>query len=92
LRPLPQQRLEGHALIDAGADVIIGHHTHTFQTTETYKGKPIFYSIGNFIFDQPKPLNSKACMVKLTVSKKDIKAETIPIEIKNCVPKISTSH
>jgi hypothetical protein len=31
-------------------------------------------------------------MVKLTVSKKDIKAETIPIEIKNCVPKISTSR
>ena len=35
----------------------------------TYHGKPIFYSIGNFIFDQHKPLNSEACMVRLRVSR-----------------------
>lgn len=39
-------------LIDAGADVIIGHHPHVVQGMETYKNKPIFYSLGNFIFDQ----------------------------------------
>lgn len=37
-------------LIDAGADVIIGHHSHTIQPYETYKGKYIFYSLGNFCF------------------------------------------
>ncbi len=42
----------GHALIDAGADVIIGHHPHVVQGMEIYQGKPIFYSLGNFIFDQ----------------------------------------
>jgi Bacterial capsule synthesis protein PGA_cap len=39
----------GHALIDAGADVIVGHHPHTPKGIEIYQGKPIFYSIGNFM-------------------------------------------
>lgn len=41
-----------HTLIDAGADLIIGHHPHVVQGFEIYKNKPIFYSLGNFIFDQ----------------------------------------
>lgn len=38
--------------IDAGADLVIGHHPHWFQTVEKYKGKYIIYSLGNFVFDQ----------------------------------------
>jgi hypothetical protein len=38
-------------LIDCGADLIIGHHSHTIQPFEKYKGKYIFYSLGNFCFD-----------------------------------------
>jgi len=41
-----------HKFVDAGADVIIGHHPHVVQTFEIYNGVPIFYSLGNFIFDQ----------------------------------------
>ncbi len=41
-----------HLMIDAGADVIIGHHPHVVQGMEIYNNKPIFYSLGNFIFDQ----------------------------------------
>ena len=41
-----------HAFIDAGADVIIGAHPHVIEPIEIYKGKAIFYSLGNFIFDQ----------------------------------------
>ncbi len=37
-------------LIDAGADLIVGHHSHTIQPYEIYKGKYIFYSLGNFCF------------------------------------------
>ncbi|MDE2859683.1 MAG: CapA family protein [Chloroflexota bacterium] len=40
----------GHALIDAGADVVVGHHPHSLQQVEVYKGKAIFYSLGNFVF------------------------------------------
>ncbi len=40
----------GHALIEAGADVIVGHHPHSLQAVELHQGKPIFYSLGNFVF------------------------------------------
>lgn len=42
----------GHAFVDAGADLIIGHHPHVVESFEVYNGKLIFYSLGNFIFDQ----------------------------------------
>lgn len=41
-----------HRLIDAGADLIVGHHPHVVEEVERYEGKLIFYSLGNFIFDQ----------------------------------------
>ena len=46
-----QQEL-AHGFIDAGADAVIGHHPHVAQGMEVYKNKPIFYSLGNFVFDQ----------------------------------------
>lgn len=42
----------GHAFIDAGADFIIGHHPHVVQGFEIYNDRFIFYSLGNFVFDQ----------------------------------------
>jgi poly-gamma-glutamate synthesis protein (capsule biosynthesis protein) len=52
LTPNKKQIKLAHEWIDAGADVVIGHHPHVVQTVEEYKGKYIFYSLGNFIFDQ----------------------------------------
>lgn len=46
-----QEKL-AHTLIDNGADVIIGHHPHVVQDIEEYKNGIIFYSLGNFVFDQ----------------------------------------
>ncbi|HRH30896.1 MAG TPA: CapA family protein [Candidatus Paceibacterota bacterium] len=46
-----QEKLAKSA-IDAGADIVIGHHPHVTQDIEIYKGKIIVYSLGNFIFDQ----------------------------------------
>lgn len=46
------QKNIAHKLIDNGADVIFGHHPHVVQNMEVYKGKAIFYSLGNFVFDQ----------------------------------------
>ncbi len=43
---------EGHAIIDAGAASVIGMHSHCLQPMEYYNGHPIFYSLGNFIFNQ----------------------------------------
>ena len=53
----PQFLVEfAHAVIDAGADVYFGHGPHVLRGVEIYKGKPIFYSLGNFIF-QNETLN-----------------------------------
>lgn len=71
-------------LVDAGADIIHGHHPHVWQSYEIYKDKPIFYSFGNFIFDQSWSYEtSHSEIVKLTLSKTKIeKLELFPIEIK----------
>lgn len=91
LQPVPRQRMEAHQLIMAGADLLVCHHTHTLQTIEDFRGHPIYYSVGNFIFDQPKDINSKACIVRLKITENDLLTETIPILIRNCVP-ILISH
>jgi len=51
--PLAMYQLElGHRAIDCGADLILGSHPHVLQAIEVYKGKVIFYSLGNFAFDR----------------------------------------
>ena len=66
-----------HQLIDAGADIVHGHHPHILQSTEIYKNKPIFYSLGNFIFDQNwSSETSSSELVILKVDKENI-LETI---------------
>ena len=52
--------------IDAGADLIIGAHPHVLQAISYYNGKPICYSLGNFIFNQEIP---QTAMVKVTIEK-----------------------
>lgn len=52
--PDPADRTLAHACIDAGADLIVGHHPHVIQPIEKYKGKYIVYSIGNFILPEAK--------------------------------------
>ncbi len=46
-----EQESLGKKLIECGADIIIGHHPHTIQDIWRYQGKPIIYSLGNFLFD-----------------------------------------
>lgn len=48
------QRVFGHSLVDAGADAVLGHHVHAPQGVELYKGRPIVYSHGNFVAQQPR--------------------------------------
>ena len=86
LQPVSSQRWDAHQLIRAGANVLICHHTHTLQTIEDFKGKKIYYSIGNFIFDPQRPLNAEACIVRLRITSETFEAETLPIQIRRCVP------
>ncbi|MFW6437802.1 MAG: CapA family protein [Armatimonadota bacterium] len=51
--PDPLQRNLAHRSIEAGADLIVGHHPHVLQGVEIYGGRPIVYSLGNFAFPTP---------------------------------------
>lgn len=86
VHPTVQQRNEAHRLVDAGADAIIGHHSHTAQDVEIYRGCPIFYSLGNFIFDLDRQLNRRALLARLVVGKDSVAHQTIPIEVRSCRP------
>jgi poly-gamma-glutamate synthesis protein (capsule biosynthesis protein) len=60
--PTPYQVNLGRAFIDAGADIVWGHHPHVLEGAELYRGKPILYSMGNLV----APLPSPAGLVKLS--------------------------
>lgn len=53
--PQPGDVARAHAMIDAGADGIFGHHAHRLQPMEVYEGRPIFYGLGNFVWGRPGP-------------------------------------
>lgn len=74
LEPMPMQRSIARRLIDAGADALICHHTHTLQTIEQYRGKYIYYSIGNFIFDQRQDINRRTCIPQLKITRDTLQA------------------
>jgi hypothetical protein len=54
--PAPYIRAIYRSLVDAGADLVVGHHPHVPQGIEFYKGKPIAYSLGNFAFSMDTPV------------------------------------
>ena len=65
-----------HEFIDSGADAVIGTHPHVVGISEKYKGKKIYYSLGNFVFDQyfsEETMNGLAIVINVT--KKDNKIE-----------------
>jgi len=69
--PDEPQRTLARRLIDAGADAVIGGHPHVVQTVEIYKGHPIIYSLGNFVFDYfpGDPLKWEGWLARLTFPK-----------------------
>ena len=72
-----------HQAIDAGADLIIGHHPHVVQDIQQYKGKYIVYSLGNFVFDQNWSTETmKGLSVRVWLKNNMIdRIEQIPIHI-----------
>ena len=80
---LPSLRMKEtyHFFIDSGADAVINHHQHCYSGFEKYKGKPIFYGLGNFCFDWDGKRNSiwnYGFLVLLSFDEKKISFETIP--------------
>lgn len=75
--PNENQRALARKFIDAGADFVIGGHPHVIQTHETYRGKEIYYSLGNLVFDQYFEENVRCGLfVTLTLNPKDLSYTT----------------
>lgn len=80
--PSPRMKKLYRWFIDLGVDAVIGHHTHCYSGSEIYKGKPIVYSLGNFIFDsniRDASWNYGAFAI-LSLSDDEIKVELCPFE------------
>ena len=84
--PTFAQRIQARQLIEAGADIIVGHHPHCVQQPEQYRGKHIYYSVGNFIFDQSAPLNNAALAVTVTLTSDSAFVSTTDLWIERCRP------
>jgi poly-gamma-glutamate synthesis protein (capsule biosynthesis protein) len=80
------QKRISHELIDSGADVVIGSHPHVPQGFEMYKGKPIFYSLGNFIFDQSNEETHVAYFVEVNLTGDEGVCTAYPIRISGYLP------
>jgi len=71
-----QQRL-AHRAIDAGADLILGHHPHVTQPVEVYQGRPILYSLGNCLFDRTDARYSTGALALVRLTRDAVAVERL---------------
>jgi poly-gamma-glutamate synthesis protein (capsule biosynthesis protein) len=80
--PTPEKKALAQLFIDAGADLVVGHHPHVAQPVEKYKSGYIAYSLGNFVFDQDfSEETMEGLLLKVIVENKKIR-KAVPIEFK----------
>jgi gamma-polyglutamate biosynthesis protein CapA len=86
--PSPRQQALGRAMIEAGADIIIGHHPHVLQSFEVYKDGIIFYSLGNFVFDQGWTRTKDSALVQYHLNEEgNAIVDIVPLQIKEGTPR-----
>ena len=89
--PTPRQRSFAQAAIDAGADMVIGHHPHVRQPLVVYKGKPICYSLGNFVFSTAG--RGSGALLEATLERgHHITARLLPLILDGAQPRLSNSR
>ena len=78
-----EEKRLAHLFIDRGADAVIGSHPHVVQEHETYRGKTIYYSLGNFVFDQYfNPETTRGLLVEVSLASDDTPSfQEIPIRL-----------
>jgi poly-gamma-glutamate capsule biosynthesis protein CapA/YwtB (metallophosphatase superfamily) len=81
-RPRAYEVHQAHRMIDVGADVIFGSHPHRLQPVETYRGRPIFYSLGNFVWPRLTPVTRTTAVAEVTVTPDGgLQGRLLPAEI-----------
>lgn len=84
--PEDYQKNMAKQYIDAGADAVIGSHPHVLQGIEYYEGKPIFYSLGNFVFNQSI---ERTMAVRFEISAQgEVQIQLLPAEAQNACTKL----
>lgn len=94
-KPTDTQVELAHKAVEAGADLVIGHHPHWIQPIEIYQDKLIFYSLGNFVFDQNwSQKTQEGLVVKVTTYKNQVvDVELLPIIIEDLgQPRLATEN
>jgi poly-gamma-glutamate synthesis protein (capsule biosynthesis protein) len=82
LTPRPDDVARGRALIDAGADAVFGHHPHRLQPMEMYRDRPIFWSLGNFVWTDHSPAGNVTAVAEVLIQPDGmITAHLIPARI-----------
>jgi poly-gamma-glutamate synthesis protein (capsule biosynthesis protein) len=81
--PSPYQVNAAHGAIDAGADVVIGHHPHVLQGIERYKNGIIFYSLGNFVFGSSSSYSDRSIIARITLENGVKGVELVPLNVLN---------
>jgi len=79
----PYQVAAAHRAIDAGADVVIGHHPHVLQGIERYKNGVIFYSLGNFAFGTSSRASDRSVIARITMENGVKGVELLPLNVQN---------
>ena len=85
--PSSDDHAKARFAVDCGADVVIGHHPHIVQPVDVYRGRPIFYSVGNFAFGSG---NSRAegLLVGMRFEEHQTTVEAYPLYVKNRDPRV----
>lgn len=85
--PSIRQRALAHKLSEAGVAAVIGHHPHILQPIDTIGKMPVYYSIGNFVFDQKIPKAKESMIARLTFhSNGTMKSDSIAVRIEGGRP------
>jgi poly-gamma-glutamate capsule biosynthesis protein CapA/YwtB (metallophosphatase superfamily) len=91
-KPAPDQILTAHRLVDAGADIVWGHHPHVLQGIENYKGRLIAYSLGNFIFDQVRRDTTRTIMMQCSLrNRRILRVKIIPVIVDRYLPRLANA-
>ena len=69
--------------VDQGADLVVGHHPHVLQGAEVYKGRPIVYSLGNFIFGGNSTSDYDTAALKVSLKDQQMRVEFLPVQVRS---------
>jgi poly-gamma-glutamate synthesis protein (capsule biosynthesis protein) len=93
-KPFGPQELFAEAALRFGADIVIGAHPHVVQPAVRRKGRWVFYSLGNFIFDQTDPHTDEGAALDITLTRTDegvtlTRLEVLPVVIEKATPRLA---